>query len=412
MGGFFQIFAIAGLLAFGSPAARWQQSLARLPLALAHASAEPAAPGPTPAMVSANSTLANSATASVGALPACATPAAKPCPPASPVTIPRPEDDIWIVSSRGCGCTTGCSPTGPPLWYWRYRAARWVQTPASEFWSTLSATTPVSVAMHGNRMSHNDAVQFGWRLYNVSVRYAPHQPAMRFVIWSWPSEKVGGGPLNDARAKAARSDIDARHLAWFLDHLPAGGPLSLVGYSFGVRVIGGALQLVAGGSIDGYRMPNLTRRYRPARLVLMASAMDNDWLLPGRRFGLALEQTEHITLINNGCDRVLKRYGRLYGRGSCQEALGYTGQASPGRLGAEFAKFEQHDVCCLVGPRHDWEEYVGSGTVCGWISRGLAPDVRAAPAPVVAESGEKTGKTAKTPPVSASADRKRVSRAR
>ena len=51
------------------------------------------------------------------------------------------------------------------------------------------------------------------------------------------------------------------------------------------------------------------------------------------------------------CDRVLRRYPRLYGRGGPQ-ALGCAGPA-----GCDCAKLELLDVTCTVGKKHDWERY-------------------------------------------------------
>ena len=94
--------------------------------------------------------------------------------------------------------------------------------------------------------------------------------------------------------------------------------------------------------------------------VLIAAALDNDWLLPGRRNGLAPSQVDRMLNIINSCDRVLMRYHLLYGKRCPQEALGYTGLVGGYQLGADRAKIEETDACCIVGPEHYWGLYFGA----------------------------------------------------
>ena len=317
------------------------------------------------------------ATPSAETLPAVATTTrtSVDATPGACCSLPRDQDEVWLVSSYGVGCC-GYGPGGPPLRYWKYcRPQGWVGASADEFWSSLAPETHLSVAIPGNRMDMSDATRFGWAIYGAAVRNAPEQPPMRFVIWAWPSGKASGGPANDARVKAARADVDARILASFLQRLPSQSSLSLTGYSFGARIIGGALELVAGGAVNGVALPldATAAPPPPARVVFMAAAIDNDWLLPGRRYGMAMGRMSHLTLLNNGCDRVLRFYGRMVRKRGGPQALGYTGQAAPGWLGPELTKLEQHDVCCLIGKPHDWEHYTGSPRIASWIAAGLTP---------------------------------------
>jgi len=114
--------------------------------------------------------------------------------------------------------------------------------------------------------------------------------------------------------------------------------------------------------------------------VLMASAIDSDWLLPGRRFGLAIGQMQHLLLLNNTCDRSLRFYHRIYCKHGGPEALGYTEMPSPQLLGDQRGKLEQIDVCCLIGPEHNWEHYTGTAAVANSIGRGLLAAPESTPA--------------------------------
>ena len=71
----------------------------------------------------------------------------------------------------------------------------------------------------------------------------------------------------------------------------------------------------------------------------------------------------------NGCDRVLKWYSRLYGRGG-PEAMGYVGPCGSGQPGS-CDKIETIDLSCWVGRVHDWDSrFHGAGTVgrLGWYT--------------------------------------------
>jgi hypothetical protein len=98
-------------------------------------------------------------------------------------------------------------------------------------------------------------------------------------------------------------------------------------------------------------------------VVLVAAALDNHWLIPGHCHGNALSQVTHMTVIYNSCDRALKRYRYLYRHGNDAEALGYTGVAGLGRMGADREKIEQFDACCYAGKEHGWENYISSGAL-------------------------------------------------
>ena len=94
------------------------------------------------------------------------------------------------------------------------------------------------------------------------------------------------------------------------------------------------------------------------RAVLMASATDADWLAPGGRHELALALMDEALITCNGCDRALRWYPRLYGRGG-PEAMGFAG---PSCIGCP-ANVEVLDVSGSVGKTHDWQAYCSSPEV-------------------------------------------------
>jgi hypothetical protein len=95
-------------------------------------------------------------------------------------------------------------------------------------------------------------------------------------------------------------------------------------------------------------------------VVLFAAALDNDWLMSNHDHGRAMSQVGGMLLVNNSCDSLLMRYHRLYGRRSCEEALGYTGLGSGQLTSADWNKVSQFDACCTVGRQHWFDLYIGS----------------------------------------------------
>jgi hypothetical protein len=183
------------------------------------------------------------------------------------------------------------------------------------------------------------------------------------VIWSWPSTQIDG-PLKDVRYKAGVSDRHAWHLAWLVDQMHPDVPISVVGYSYGARLIGGALHLLGGGHLVGYE---LAHRRHPARLplraVLLAGALDSHALLPHGRNHRALSQVEKVLVTVNSRDPVLHHYPLLPGlfqKGP--PALGYTGFYAAS-LGHERGKITQWNVSVYVGKDHDWQRYLYSPAI-------------------------------------------------
>lgn len=279
--------------------------------------------------------------------------------PASSCSLPRPQDQVWLVSCRSLGC-------GPlegqvtKMQYLRYdRRQSWVHASLPELLATDDPSMTTILFAHGNRITYEDAFTTGWNVYGALAQSADPRP-IRFIIWSWPSEPLRG-LVDDARVKAWRTGPAGYQMAWLIDQLNPQVPVSLCGHSFGARIATGALHLLGGGSIDGHRLePRVHPDRQPVQAVLLAAALDNHWLLPGHYHGRAMSQVSTMFLVNNGCDMLLKRYHILYGDRGREQALGYTGLASWCVSSADLSKVSQIDVCCEVGKRHAIDGYLES----------------------------------------------------
>jgi hypothetical protein len=221
-------------------------------------------------------------------------------------------------------------------------------------------TVPTVIFVHGNDITPWDAKNEGLAVYRHMIMHGCDAPRFRLVIFSWPSMKVGG-VLEDVRIKAARTGPAGCQLAWLIDQLPEETPVSLVGFSFGARIITGGLHVLAGGSLGGCCC--LSEHVHPNRpqmsVILMASALHSYWLAPGQYHGLAMTQVSQMCLINNCDDNAMKYYGFIE-PGYCgfggPQALGLCG---PTCISREYAaKIKNRDVSCAVGSEHSLMRYL------------------------------------------------------
>jgi hypothetical protein len=266
-----------------------------------------------------------------------------------------PLRQVWVISSR----------RGTHLEFWSHGDQRhgWTLASQEEFLATDQPHVATCVYVHGNRIHHAQALRDGWQVYQQIAGCLPPEQPLRFVIWSWPSTEIEG-PLQDVRLKACVSDTHAGHLACLVDRINPDVPVSLVGYSFGARLIGGALHLLGGGRLAGHALQQRTHPHRaPLRVVLMAGALDSHALTPHGRNGLAASQVERMLVTVNSKDPVLHHYPLLAGllrKGP--PALGYTGFFASS-LGEEGHKVAQWNVACYVGKEHDWRRYLYSPAI-------------------------------------------------
>ena len=281
--------------------------------------------------------------------------------------VPLAATQVWLINTRstpGCGdLEAGFSQ----ITYWRLDEScgcgQWQASDAAAFQASAAPGVPTTVLVHGNGTDEDWAVRHGNVLYGLMKQQACGRP-FRLIVWSWPADRVVRRNRPDVQIKACRSDVEAYYLARLLPNVLQGTPLGLIGYSLGCRTVSGALQLLAGGAVAGRSLPaeglaawNSTGS-RPIRVMLLAAAMDADWLEPCCPHGLAPLAVERILVVSNGCDHVLKWYSHLYGRHG-PEALGYVGP-----MGTAGGKLDVVEVSGEIGRKHDFDRYQESSPVC------------------------------------------------
>ncbi len=269
----------------------------------------------------------------------------------------RLGDEISLVNTRSlCGV---CDPEAirKGLRFEEYAVCdeaghrQWQPTDLESF-VNIDPTVPTVIFVHGNQISPGDAKTQGLALYRKLVNYGGCRTRIRFIIFSWPASKIPG-PLKDVRIKALRTGPAGCQLAWLLDQMPADASISLVGFSFGARVITAGLHVLGGGSVcNGMTLEDRVHPNRaPVNAVLVAAAVHAHWLGKGQAHGLAMTQVDRMFLINNCDDLLLNYYHLTTTDGSRPKALGICG---PTYIDAEYsAKIRMRDVSRYAGSRHD-----------------------------------------------------------
>lgn len=269
--------------------------------------------------------------------------------------LDRPQDELWLVSTRCIGCPQ-CD-VSPTVSVNRLVEHAWERSDVSQL--TTSAPDQKTITLiyvHGNRVDAGQAVRHGRFVYRKLAPYAPAEARLRFVIWSWPSDRIKG-QLKDVRAKALRTNNDGYYLGWMLSQFPPDALLSVIGYSYGARITTGGLHVLGGGQVAGCRLGDTIAR-APIRVTLLAAAVDRCWIQPSGAHRYALGQTDELLNLYNVCDPALRRFGAIE---KCYDpvALGYTGTSTTS-LGPDGDKVQQYNMCNSVGKSHEESRFFGS----------------------------------------------------
>ena len=263
-------------------------------------------------------------------------------PPQNPNPL---EADIWQIETSWASHT---HPTGDQLRkirFFRRNGNQWEKSDIKTFLSTQGRSQPVIFYFHGNRSDINYATIQG----TMCLRnYTTEIPA-RLVIWRWDADRVSIRPRVEYGTKANYADFQGFYLANILGQMNENAPVVLVGYSFGARVVMGALHLLGNGVLENRTLEstfpsepqeitfNLKKKPEgqtqegPKKLpkfnvLLVAAAISCNAMVPGATYDRALDVISERHVTQNGTDPALKYYPLLYSRRfRLPEAIGYVG---------------------------------------------------------------------------------------
>lgn len=311
---------------------------------------------------------------------------------ASPVpaltTVSELQGDHWIVSARRCDemqLVNGCRDCleffygngQTPL-----QRATW-----DEFFNTLQPATPVSFFIHGSFINWQGAVVEAHQTA-LWIRSAVPNAPVRVVYFTWPSDVNIPYLLPiDVNILGQRSSNYGFHLAHLVGQLKREQPVTLVGHSHGGRLAASTMHLLAGGSIDGERLPAELVGDRKIRMVLASAAVDRNWLNPGQMYGRALMLPEAVLNLRNSTDYALNAYPLVTPFG--MDSLGRTGPKPQDRMqmGNLNNKLVDMEAAPILGTTHTWPNYYNEPA----LARTIAPYVFYQP--LVASKGKPATRT-------------------
>ena len=288
------------------------------------------------------------------------------------------EDRFWLISTRQITSSVCYADLQSPALSISRLSPCGQRSEASlaEYLETIAMSRNVVVYVHGNRMAACDAIARGLRVHS-RIRTYQCEGGRDWVIWSWPSAQEGI-LASDARRKAQRCDAQSLYLGWLLrHHAEQDVSTSLIGYSFGGRVLTGALHAAAGGHLGGRQLDGDPVVGMEVKVGLVAPALESHWLACRGYHRLATQNIDQLSLLYNHRDAVLKRYW-LLSQVRGESALGYTGPTSfaPRADGTRLPVFAR-DCAPIVGLHHNELDYYNAPCSAARVMASLLNDSNA-----------------------------------
>ncbi|MBR5243760.1 MAG: alpha/beta hydrolase [Thermoguttaceae bacterium] len=160
----------------------------------------------------------------------------------APESVAVRENELWILGQ-----------SGNDFYLYRLQNDAWIAKDAAEFYADAAEFATVVYA-HGYQTDMTDATRDAAAfkaVLDAARRNLASERAFRLVVWKWNSERDAARIRVDAQSKAALADWSGKALGRFLGELDPNADLALVGFSFGARVVGSALETLARNGAQG-----------------------------------------------------------------------------------------------------------------------------------------------------------------
>lgn len=266
-------------------------------------------------------------------------------------------EGYWIVSSRQC---RDRSPghLGCMRFYYRSSDKDLQNLGQQAFCTSLDPRQPVCFVIHGSYNWWRDVLNESRKIHRWIHAAAPGTP-VQIVFFTWPSD--GNLPFVfpvDIARLGRKASLHSVYLAQLMTQLPPEQPVCLLGHSHGARAAVAAMHLLGGGAVeDGQRLAPGYSTPQHLRAVLVAAAIDHNWLNPGQRYDRALLAPEQVLLLRNSRDATLAIYPLR--KGYSERAIGRNGLGRDDRLAidAMAKKIVELDAAEFAGPNHSFADY-------------------------------------------------------
>ena len=209
----------------------------------------------------------------------------------------RPGDEIWLISTRHIET---CTDDVNAVEVIKLIENDWFKQDFNSLKLAHDSDQEIQTIFysHGNMTDLNWSIVRGLEFYENLFLNRPNGPRVRFVIWSWPSQRETI-PLVDALVKSRRAKVEGRSMRAALDALDGQRPL-VIGYSFGGQVVLSAMQ-AATSNWNGM----------PYRVTLIAPALERDYIHCEVDSTAIGESTSEVVAFVNGSDRVIRANSAL-----------------------------------------------------------------------------------------------------
>ncbi len=280
---------------------------------------------------------------------------------------PRPQDEIWLISTRKIQSPDEMADrkfraklqnensSGGQLECFRIVNQQWQTADIGNLFAchTSNQTLNTFVFVHGNRTTEFWSQRRGKQVYQALFGNVQNSPPVRFVIWSWPSERLWN-PIDDFEVKMRRALFEGQLFSSFLGRLDSKHPVALMGYSMGAQVIFTALANLPDGS-EILADPSPQNKYR---LSVVAPVNDCRWPVAESEAIKTAQHIDSLMVFRNPGDRAIKAY-QLYCRtqvfGPCR-----TNIRGIEALRLDSGRYCEFDVSSEVGNEHNMIGYVQS----------------------------------------------------
>jgi hypothetical protein len=282
---------------------------------------------------------------------------AKPASSAAPAPAKVARvSEVWAISSERLSGVT-VDPT--KLACWRADSGKFVPSTIEEYKSTLHPDIPTVILIHGNMTEWSGALKHAqslkYRIDKMRSRQRIQTP-YRLVIWKWASQRQDQRIRSDSQVKAYLADLNGFYLASFLSATNGtGSDVTMLGFSFGARTIGCALELLVGGTCLGHSLPAAKHYVASDRYhaILLAGACNYGDFSTRGLYARGSQLLSSMVNVFNPSDNALHFYPLLYGAGGPQ-AIGVA-PVDPSTAPASFKNRLWSINSSAYGPQHNFD---------------------------------------------------------
>ena len=272
----------------------------------------------------------------------------------------RPEDEIWIVSARNCGC---CVDNAKALEVKRLVNDSW-QPESLEKLAHCHQTNPSLTTLlyaHGNATDYDFGISRGVQFYRNLVSCPRVDGPIRMVLWLWKSEKETARIYRDFRIKSERAIQMGPVFRNTLEQL-GDSRVALVGFSLGAQVILSALDSMEeqqDNACCGQQGNNQTEKYR---IAFIAPALDPSYACAVADRMVCSSITAQTRVFCNRSDRAVKALRIILRRECPEKSISFNRLVREQRL--NLGQVKHVDLTAEAGFRHSIIRYSRTPSLC------------------------------------------------